>query len=491
MQITEPLATATLLLTVGVLLFLSVLFSRAGSRVGVPVFLVFLSLGMLAGSEGLGGILFEDYHLSFRIGVLALALILFDGGLNTPVKALRSGLLPAAILATLGVAGTALLVAVCARLLGFPWILALLLGAVVSSTDAAAVFSVLRGSGLQLKRRLGITLELESGLNDPLAVILTTALVDLALGRPFSPWLLLAIPAQLVVGAAVGLACGLGGRWALRVIRVPAGGLYAVLLLSVAFASFGLATLSWGSGFLAVYVAGVVVGNGSSPYRTGLLRFHDAMAWLSQVAMFLILGLLVFPSRLLDVAAAGLALSLALTLVARPAVVALCLRPLGYDWRQTFYVGWVGLRGAVPIVLATIPVMGGVPGAGRLFDVVFFVVVVSALVPGGTVPWVTRRLGFQSDEPPPPAAALDITSLQPLGGEILGFAMAPEAAACGARIADLPLPEGSHVMLIVRGEELVAPKGKTVIQPGDHVYVFGRPSDLPLLGLLFGRRESQ
>ena len=489
MPITEPLATATLLLTVAVLLFLSALFSRATARFGVPVFLLFLGLGMLAGSEGLGGILFEDYHLSFRLGVLALALILFDGGLNTPVKALRAGLLPASVLATVGVAGTALLVAVFARLLGFPWILALLLGAIVSSTDAAAVFSVLRGSGLQLKRRLGVTLELESGLNDPLAVILTTALVEVALGEPPSPWLLLAVPAQLAVGAAVGAICGFGGRWVMGAVRLPAGGLYAVLMLSVAFASFGLATILWGSGFLATYVAGVVLGAGSFPYRAGLLRFHDAMAWLSQVAMFLILGLLVFPSRLLDVAAVGLGLSLALALVARPAVVALCLRPLGYDWRESVYVGWVGLRGAVPIVLATIPVMGGVPGAGRVFDVVFFVVVISALVPGGTVRWVTRRLGLTSDEPAPPAAILDISSLQPLDGEILGFSMASGAAACGARIADLPLPEGSHVMLVVRGQELVAPKGKTTILPGDHVYVFGRPGDLQLLGLLFGRRE--
>ena len=416
----EPLTTATLLLTVGLLLGLSALFSRASARAGRPVFLLFLAMGMLAGSEGLGGIEFEGYGLSFRLGTLALVLILFDGGLNTSTAALRQGIRPAAVLATAGVAVTAGLVAVGARLLGFPWPAAFLVGAVVSSTDAAAVFSVLRGSGVQLRRRLGTILELESGLNDPMAVVLTLVLTEaLAEGQAPGAWLLLEIPIQLAVGAGVGVVAGLAFRRLLRASRLPAGGLYPVLTLGLALLTFGAATVLHGSGFLAVYLAGMVLGNGDLPYRAGLLSFHDAAAWCGQVMMFLVLGLLVFPSRLLQVSGTGLALALFLSLVARPVAVLLCLAPFRYPWRETAFVGWTGLRGAVPIILAIFPVLAGVEGAKPLFDIVFFVVVVSALVPGGTVGWAARLLGLTEDRPSPPRAVLEMSTVQPQDGDVL------------------------------------------------------------------------
>lgn len=402
----EPLTTATLLLTIGLLLGLAALFSRASARAGLPVFLLFLGLGMLAGSEGLGGIEFEGYGLSFRLGTLALVLILFDGGLNTSMAALRQGVRPAAVLATAGVALTAGLVAVGAWLLGFPWPAAFLVGAVVSSTDAAAVFSVLRGSGVQLRQRLATILELESGLNDPMAVVLTLVLTEaLAEGEHLGvsvTGLLLEIPIQLAVGAGVGVAAGLAFRRLLRASRLPAGGLYPVLTLGFSLLTFGAATVLHGSGFLAVYLAGMVLGNSHLPYRANLLSFHDAAAWCGQVTMFLVLGLLVFPSRLLQVAGTGLALAFLLGFVARPLAVFLCLAPFRYPWRETAFVGWTGLRGAVPIILAIFPVLAGVEGAKPLFDIVFFVVVVSALVPGGTVGWAARRLGLTEDRPPPP-----------------------------------------------------------------------------------------
>ncbi|MBI2970145.1 MAG: cation:proton antiporter [Gammaproteobacteria bacterium] len=251
MILTEPNATAWILVTVGALLAASALISRASARLGVPVFLLFLMLGMLAGSEGIGGIAFEDYHLSFRLGTVALALILFDGGLNTPLAAIRTGIKPAVILATLGVLGTAFLVALGGFLLGFSWPVALLIGAVVSSTDAAAVFATLRAGNLHLKRRVGTTLELESGLNDPVAVILTTALtLNIAAGVTYSSTLFLSMILQLFIGGLVGLATGYAGRWLLQWIRLSASGLYSVLSLALAALSFGLATLLSGSGFL-------------------------------------------------------------------------------------------------------------------------------------------------------------------------------------------------------------------------------------------------
>jgi potassium/hydrogen antiporter len=329
MSTTEPVATAILLALFGALLAVSALFSRASQRFAIPVALFFLGIGMIAGSEGLGGIAFENYGFAFRIGTVALVLILFDGGLNTPMHAVRDAARPAGMLATVGVVGTALLVAVVAHALDFDWSQAMLLGAVVSSTDAAAVFSVLRSSGINLKRRVGTTLEVESGLNDPMAVILTMAMTAHLL-RPSTAldWhLAVDVVREIVVGGALGLAIGWGGRQLLSRVRLPAGGLYPALTLGIACLAFSVPTLLHGSGFLAVYVAAVLIGNGPLPFRPGLLRVHDALAWLSQIVMFLVLGLLVFPSRLAEVAGTGLVLALFLAVVARPAVVALCIAP--------------------------------------------------------------------------------------------------------------------------------------------------------------------
>ncbi|HEX6534527.1 MAG TPA: potassium/proton antiporter [Gemmatimonadaceae bacterium] len=487
----EPFATAVFLAISGVLLGTSVLFSRASQRVALPVTLIFLCVGMLAGSEGIGGIAFANYGLAFRLGMIALVFILFDGGLNTPIGAVRATIRPAGVLATAGVAGTAGLVAAAAHWLGFAWPHALLLGAIVSSTDAAAVFSVLRGSGISLARRVGTTLEVESGANDPLAVILTLELTRRLLDPTPGPlWRLLPeVALQFVVGGIAGAAIGHGGRLLLSRVRLPAGGLYPVLTLALAMLAFAVPTLLHGSGFLGVYVAGVLLGNGALPFRPGLLRVHDALAWLSQIEMFLVLGLLAFPSRLAGVTWVGVTLALFLALVARPLVVALCLIPFRYSPREIGYAGWVGLRGAVPIILAIFPVLAGAPGARQVFDIVFIVVVVNAIVPGMTVPWVTRRLGLETDEPPSPPAVLEIESRQPLAGELLSFYVDEALAVAGASLNELPFPDGASATLIVRGRELIAPKGQTTLQPGDHVYVLTKPEDEPLIRLMFGRPE--
>ncbi len=486
----EPLATAVALAVTGVLLAVSVLASRTSGRLGVPAAILFLLVGIAAGSEGVGRIAFEDYRLAFRVGTVALVLILFDGGLNTPLANLRRVFAPAAVLATLGVAGTAAIAAAGARALGAAWPQALLLGAIVSSTDAASVFSVLRGSGVQLRRRVALVLEAESGLNDPMAVILTLAFTQaLAGGGGLSPAILAEAAIQLAAGLAAGVAVGWAGRWLLAHVRLAAGGLYPVLTLAVAFVAFGAPTLVGGSGFLAVYVAAVVLGNAKLPYGSGILRVHDAIAWFSQVSMFLMLGLLATPSRLWHVAGAGLALALLLAFVARPAVVALLLAPFRFARREIALVGWGGLRGAVPIILATYPVLAGVAGATRVFDLVFFVVVVSTLVQGATIRRLARALGLEVPAPPPPRAALEIVSTQNLSGEVLAFYVEPASAVAGSPISDLPFPEGTAVMLVVRGRDLVAARGPTVLEPGDHVYVFATPEEKDMVQLLFGRAE--
>jgi cell volume regulation protein A len=385
----EPLATGVLLLTLGLLVGLSAASSRASGRLGLPAALLFLGIGVLAG--GFGAIRFADHGLAFRLGTAALVLILFDGGLNTPFAALRQAVWPSLTLATLGITVTASLTAAGAHLLGFSWEESLLLGAVVCSTDAAAVFSVLRGGGVRLRRRVALVLEMEAGMNDPLAVILTIALTGVLLGVRRSPLGLVgAVALEMGAGCAVGLLAGHGGRALLSGLRLAASGLYPVVTAALAFAAYGLAAILHGSGFVAVYVAALVVGNGPVPYQAGVRRVHDSLAWLAQVAMYLLLGLLVVPSRLPEVAVPAVALGLLLALVARPVAVALCLAPFRFAPRVVAYLGWVGLRGATPIILATFPVLVQAPGAERIFHVVFFVVVANALVPGATVRAATR-----------------------------------------------------------------------------------------------------
>jgi cell volume regulation protein A len=488
----EPGSTAVLLLAIGVLLALSALSTRATLRTGLPIALVFLGVGILAGRQ-VGGIAFDDVELAYRLGTAALALILFDGGLNTPWGVVQRSLRPAALLATVGVGATAVLVALAGRFLGLPWGQAFLLGAVVSSTDAASVFSVLRASGLQLKKRVGITLELESGLNDPLAVILTTALAVALSARTSVHWqtFVIEIPLQIVVGAGGGLGLGFAARWLLGRARLAASGLYPVLSVAIALLAFAVPTLLRGSGFLAVYLAALVLGNGPLPYRSGLLRVHDAAAWFAQVGMFLVLGLLVRPSDLLSIAGVGLGLALWLAVVARPAAVALCLLPFRFSAREIGYIGWAGLRGAVPIILALYPVLLGVENARHIFNLVFFVVVVNALVPGATLRRVTTLFGLEGRGPPAPHTVLEIASTRPLSEEVMSFYIEPASAVAGSTIAELPFPADAAALLIVRGQELIAPRGGTRLEPGDHVYVFSRPEDKPFLHLLFGREEQE
>ncbi|MFQ3586059.1 MAG: potassium/proton antiporter [Fimbriimonadaceae bacterium] len=386
----------TILLTVAALLALSVFASQATTRLRVPVLVLFVAIGMAAGSDGFGGIWFDNYELAQQIGIFALVCILFSGGMDTRWAAVRPYWQPAVTLATVGVVATALLIGVLAHfMLGFGWLEGLLLGAIISSTDAAAVFMTLRGKGAMLREDVQAVLELESGSNDPMAVFLSITLVDLiAAGAQPGVGLLGTFVWQMAVGLAGGYLVGRGGVLAMRRLRLAVDGLYHVASMAVMLASYSVSATLAGSGFLAAYVGGLAYGNGEFSHKRSLARFHDGLAWLMQVAMFLMLGLLVFPSQLPSVALTSLVVALALMLVARPIGVILCLLPFRIRFRETALLSWTGLRGAVPIILATYPLLAGLDRAPEIFNIVFFVVLLSALVQGPTIPMVAGMLGL-------------------------------------------------------------------------------------------------
>ena len=386
-----------LLFVVGLLLMLTVMAGSFSSRFGLPALLGFLGLGMLAGADGPGGINFEDHAAAQGVGVLCLVFILFSGGLDTHWKSVRRATVPALVLATVGVLVSAGVVAISAMwLFAFTPLQGFLLGSVIASTDAAAVFAILRSSGLPLRDEVRGLIELESGSNDPMAIFLVGAVL-LLIATPDTSVAAL-VPdfmLQMAVGAGVGYGIGVGMPMLLRRAQLHVGGLALVVSIAVALLGYGLAGLIGGSGFLACYVAGIVAGHREFPDKETVSLFQDGLAWLAQVVMFLTLGLLVYPTELLDVAGPGLAVTAVLMLVARPLSVFLCLAPFrAYGWREKLFVSWAGLRGAVPIVLATFPIVAGVEGAQSIFNIVFFVVLVSSIVQGPTLGWMARRLSL-------------------------------------------------------------------------------------------------
>lgn len=392
----------TFLLVVGTLLLLSVLASKLGGRLGVPGLLLFLAIGMLAGSDGPGGIWFDNYALAQFIGTLALVSILYSGGLFTRQTAVRPIVWPGLSLATLGVLLTMLLTGVFARwVLDLGWLEALLLGAIVSSTDASAVFGVLRERAVRLRRHLRPLLEFESGTNDPMAVFLTIGLTALLTHPEMSGWQILPMfVQQMVLGLVLGFGFGFGAVWLMRKVRLSFNGLYAVFSVALMLLVFSITAVLGGSGFLAVYVAGVVVGNSDFPHKTTLLGFHEGIGWLMEIGMFLTLGLLVFPSQLPAVAPSAVLLALFLMLVARPVAVWLSLPGARFGRNEKAFIAWVGLRGAIPIVLATFPLLAGVESAQKIFNVTFFVVLFSVLVQGTTLPLAARLLRVQTEADP-------------------------------------------------------------------------------------------
>lgn len=482
-----------LLLLAGLLMILGILSSKFSARAGLPVLVLFLGLGMLAGSDGIGKIAFDDYGLAHAIGTVALAFILFDGGLRTPLENLKLAWKPSAALATLGVFVTSAVTGLVAMyVLDLSLLEGLLLGSIVGSTDAAAVFALLRSAGVHLRKRLGATLEIESGANDPMAIFLTVGLIQVLTGEmPFGPGLLLLFLLQMGVGLTVGLVVGKLSVRLINRINLAAAGLYPVLTAACGVFAFGAAAALQGSGFLAVYVAGIVLGNSKLVFQKGTLLFHDGIAWAGQIAMFVVLGLLSFPRALLEVAGPSLLVALALTFLARPLAVLPLLIPFKFTARELTLVSWVGLKGAVPIILATYPMMAKLPAGPTIFNVVFFVVLISALVQGGTLPWLARRLGLE--EPPPPEAplSLEIMSLRDVDAEIIDYLVAERSPAAGRLLRDLALPEGAVVAMIARDKTLIPPRGSTAVQSGDHLFVVVNAESRSPVDAVFARRHGE
>jgi len=461
------------------LLLAAIVASKVSSRFGIPALVLFAGLGMLAGEEGPGGIAFNDAGLAQNVGVVSLSLILFAGGLGTSWNHVRRLLWRAVSLATVGVIVAAFLAGWFASLiLGIPLGEGLLLGSILASTDAAAVFTVLATSGISLRARLGPLLELESGSNDPMAVFLTVTLIRF-LTAPGAGWgeALGGFVVEMALGLVLGLAGGRLGVWAINRIQLASEGLYPVATVAIALGVFGGTMLAHGSGFLAVYVAGVVM-NGSLVHKASLIRFHDGVAWLAQIGMFLTLGLLCFPSRLWAVAGPSFAISLFLILAARPMAVFVSLALAKMTWRQKTLVGWVGLRGAVPIVLATFPLLAKMPNAELYFNVVFFVVLTSVLVQGTTLGWLAKRLALVA-----PAS----TQTKPVMTEVT---VKEGALMAGRRIMDLGLPKSALVVLVMRDNDYVVPRGDTRLQAGDTLQVLADGEDLRILRLKAGDSDS-
>ncbi len=463
-----------MVLVAGALLAAGLLASLVAGRLRVPSLLLFLGVGMLAGSDGFGWLSFSDYQLAQTVGIIALALILYEGGLASGWQEIRPVFLPAFSLATVGTLITAIIVGFGASLLfDMSLLQGMLIGAIVSSTDGAAIFAVLRGS--TLRRRLARTLEGEAGMNDPVAVLLVTGFISWIQQPDYSALdMLSAIVEELVIGGAVGIAVGWVAVRMLRQVSLASAGLYPVASLAFAAVAFGGADVLHGSGFLAVYLAGLVIGSSATPARRTITTFHDGLAWVAQLGMFLVLGLLVFPSDFGGVWLEGIILALVLVFIARPIATFASTIGMGFSINERVALGWAGLRGAVPVVLATFPVIEGIEGAREFFDIVFFAVLVSTLLQGTTFEWLSARLRVTTNEAAIPTPFTDPTTARRMGAEIAEFPVGASDAVAGRLVRELGLPREALLNVIIRGEQAIPPRGSTRIEAGDRLHVLVR-----------------
>lgn len=483
-----------IILLAAVLILFGVISSQLSARLGLPVLVLFLMVGMLAGEDGPGGIFFDNAEAAHSLGTLALAIILFDGGLQTPFKAIKQVWKPASALATFGVLITGIVTGYAAAfILELPLLQGMLLGAIVGSTDAAAVFSLLRNAGIHLNKKLKATLEIESASNDPMAIFLTVGLLEVLVNdmKPGSGLLIMFI-SQMGLGAIVGLSVGWLSIQLINRIQLVSAGLYPVLVAACGMLSFGVAANIGGSGFLAVFITGVVIGNSRFVFQRSTFLFHDGLAWLSQITMFVVLGLLITPTSLFDVWLEGLLIALVLIFVARPLAVIPILALFGFNIREIVLVSWVGLRGSVPIILAIFPLIFGLPGAALIFNVVFFVVLISATLQGSSLAWVAKKLKLTLPPPVTPAATLEITALGDVDADIVEYTLGEISPAVGRRISQLALPEHAVMAMITRDSKVIAPRGSTLLEAEDQIFIVLKPITRAFVDFVFsGKLDSE
>lgn len=482
-----------IILLAAVLILLGIVSSKLSARLGLPVLVMFLMVGMLAGEDGPGGIFFDNAAAAHSLGTLALAMILFDGGLQTPLKAIKKVWKPASVLATLGVLITSAVTGVAAAyMLDIPLLQGLLFGAIVGSTDAAAVFALLRNAGIHLNTKLKATLEIESASNDPMAIFLTVGLLEVLVNdMKLGTGLLLMFVSQMGLGALVGLAVGWISVKLINKIQLVATGLYPVLVAACGLLSFGITANIGGSGFLAVFITGVVIGNSRFVFQRSTFLFHDGLAWLGQITMFVVLGLLINPTSLLDVWFEGLIIALVLIFIARPLAVIPVLALFGFKAREITLVSWVGLRGSVPIILAIFPLMFGLPGAELIFNVVFFVVLISATLQGSTLALMARKLKLTLPPPVTPAATLEITALGDVDADIVEYTIGKMSRAVGRRLSQLALPDSTVMAMISRNNNIIAPRGSTLLQADDQLFMVLKPHTREFVDCVFSSTIDQ
>ncbi|WP_391560395.1 potassium/proton antiporter [Robertmurraya sp.] len=473
------------------LLIIGIITTKFSSRLGMPALILFLAVGMIVGSDGLGIIYFDNATYAQLIGVLALIIILFEGGLQTRWTTVKSVLKPSLSLATVGVLITTSVVAVVVNLLfAVPWLEAFLIGSIVGSTDAAAVFAVLKGQNINPK--LGSTLEAESGTNDPMAMFLTLMFIQLLTIDETNVFLLiLSFFWQMGMGLLIGVIFGKLATMAINRINLDSSGLYPIFAVAFALLTYSSTALAHASGLLAVYVAALVIGNSDLTYKTSIFRFNEGFAWMMQILMFIILGLLVFPSQLFtaDVMVKGILISVALIFVARPIAVYVSTIKMDFNHKEKIFVSWAGLRGAVPIVLATFPMLAGIADSQTIFNVVFFVVFTSALIQGSTILILAEKLGLTGPKKSTPAHSLELVSIGKANAEIIEYEIHKEDLLVNKKIVDILFPENVLINAIIRSDKLVTPRGDTCLLEGDILYILTPRSSIGKLKEMFKDHE--